>query len=472
MESLSERIYQTMRTAKDQLSMERQVELLTEQFVAAELQRALERLDNDLLPQMQADGWKVARKDYRRVTFAFGRVEFRRRLYKRGKKYCYALDQAVAIQPYQRYSVAQMGKIAQLGTENTYRKEARAVEILSPEPISKTTVRAITNRVGKQAEAFHKYQQEYALPTKQTKPVLYLEGDAVVLKNQDKSLMYLHRYQVHEGTIANGKKRECVRLHRFSNFNRKTAFNDMLDYLHKHYDLSETIILSNSDGGAGYEPAVFTELALGCRQHEHFMDRYHLGQKLQERMDFCPELLPSMRKALNYHYNWERVRAVLDTMLAIAWDHDDKDEVEQTRLLAAYLERNWPYLKPFRLRNLPAKVKQSGIGVCESNHRPYTYRMKKQGRSWSKEGAGNVIWAIDAISNQTFDEVLRFTQDEPLRKQQEAGLTKAELSELLFAEHHEEHLGVKEGSITLDGPAKSAVGNLRQIMLQSVERKL
>ncbi|MCC4500335.1 ISLre2 family transposase [Limosilactobacillus reuteri] len=471
MENLAEQIYQLLRSTQDQLKMERQVELLTQEFIATQLKKAFERYDDELLPQMQAQGWKVARKDCRRISFSFGRVEFRRRLYQHNKHYCYALDQKIAIQPYQRYSIAQMGKIAKLGTENTYRKEARAIETLSPEPISKTTVRAITNRIGKQAQEYHKYQQEYNLPKKRVLPVLYLEGDAVVLKNQNKSLMYLHRYQVHEGTRENGKKRECIRLHRFSNFRRKIAFNDMLDYLQKHYDLTNTVIISNSDGGSGYEPEVFDELALGCQQHEHFVDRYHLIQKLTERMDFCPELFPIMRKALVYYYSWDKVRVVLDTMLAIALDDEIEAEKEQTELLEKYLKRNWPYLKPFRLRDLPDEIKRSGIGVCESNHRPYTYRMKKQGRTWGKEGAGNVVWAIDAISNEDFDDVLRFIQNEQLKHLDSESLSKAELSRL-FIEGHEEHVGVKQGVITPNAPSGSAIGKLRRSMVQSAERKL
>ncbi len=73
----------------------------------------------------------------------------------------------------------------------------------------------------------------------------------------------------------------------------------MLNYLQNHYDLSNTIVLSNSDGGSGYEPEVFQELTLGCKQHEHFLDRYHLNRKIRERMYFCPqELLNKMMVAV------------------------------------------------------------------------------------------------------------------------------------------------------------------------------
>lgn len=51
------------------------------------------------------------------------------------------------------------------------------------------------------------------------------------------------------------------------------------------------------------------------------------------------------------------------------------------------------------MRNIPVK---RGLGVCENNHCPYSYRMKRQGRGFSAEGAGNVAAIISARKNGTF----------------------------------------------------------------------
>ncbi|WP_327795969.1 type I-E CRISPR-associated protein Cas6/Cse3/CasE, partial [Tetragenococcus koreensis] len=56
--------------------------------------------------------------------------------------------------------------------------------------------------------------------------------------------------------------------------------------------------VSNSDGGSGYEKAVFDELALGCLRHEHFRDRYHVQRKIKERLYFAPQLQPKMQEVL------------------------------------------------------------------------------------------------------------------------------------------------------------------------------
>ena len=53
--------------------------------------------------------------------------------------------------------------------------------------------------------------------------------------------------------------------------------------------------------------------------------------------------------------------------------------------LGCYLERNWEWLTPLPLREGMEDCRK-GLGTCESNHRTYTYRMKKQGRRWSYRG--------------------------------------------------------------------------------------
>ena len=44
------------------------------------------------------------------------------------------------------------------------------------------------------------------------------------------------------------------------------------DYLDLHYDLSESLVLTSSDGGSGYEQSAFEELISGSKRHEHFLD--------------------------------------------------------------------------------------------------------------------------------------------------------------------------------------------------------
>ena len=65
-----------------------------------------------------------------------------------------------------------------------------------------------------------------------------------------------------------------------------------------------------------------------------------------------------------------KVTTQLDTMESLA---EDDCQVEQLKRLRAYLDRNWEYLVPVKMRGITEELK--GLGTCESNHRPFSFRM-------------------------------------------------------------------------------------------------
>lgn len=417
------------------------------------LSRVFEDIDHRLVSKMQAAGYTVARKDKRSVQFLFGDVTFERRLWQKGKRYCYPLDELLGIAPHLRYSPLVQAKIANLTTKIEFRKVAEAVNSLTALNVSPSGVHAITQRIAEKTTAYQEDEKEIMCPQKKQIPVLYLEGDALLIKSQTKGRINIHRFQVHEGVKKNGNRSQCLNVHQFSGESRKRCFNDMLNYLQKHYDLSDTLIMSNSDGGSGYEPTVFYELALGCKQHEHFLDRYHLNRKIKERMYFCRELIEPMSKALK-EYAKAKVTSVLDTMESIAVIQEDSQKAEQyTRLLRNYLERNWPYIKPFNKRQI--NVAKLGLGVCESKHRPYSYRMKHQGRSWCKKGAQNMIKLITQKQNGEYWKAIEADWDQRLSVDKEKTLD----TQGLFSNDHVGHEGVRHGAIVNNG-SKTALGAL------------
>ncbi len=217
--------------------------------------------------------------------------------------------------------------------------------------------------------------------------------------------------------------------------------------------------MSNSDGGSGYEPEVFYELALGCKQHEHFLDRYHLNRKIRERMYFCPiELVDKMVMAVK-NYSKKDVELVLDTMESIATNENDSKKARKyTSLLRKYLERNWKYIRPLRLRNIPTVIDRGGLGVCESRHRPFSYRMKRQGRSWRRPGAENMVRLITSLQNKEYDEAVRSDWKKTLRKLDEVDV---DFNKLLRTAH-EPHVGVKTGRILNDGGSRTAQGKIKR----------
>ena len=111
------------------------------------LSRVFEDIDHRLVSKMQAAGYTVARKDKRSVQFLFGDVTFERRLWQKGKRYCYPLDELLGIAPHLRYSPLVQAKIANLTTKIEFRKVAEAVNSLTALNVSPSGVHAITQRI-------------------------------------------------------------------------------------------------------------------------------------------------------------------------------------------------------------------------------------------------------------------------------------------------------------------------------------
>ena len=127
-------------------------------------------------------------------------------------------------------------------------------------------------------------------------------------------------------------------------------------YLQSTYDLAQVVVGSNSDGGRGYGKDVFGGLVIGCKQHEHVLDRYHVNRKLKERLYFtAPALQDEIRQALR-EYRWEPLQGLLDTAESQA---ETPEELGHVQKLRQYVARNWISLAPLKVRKSP--VSASGM---------------------------------------------------------------------------------------------------------------
>ncbi len=161
------------------------------------------------------------------------------------------------------------------------------------------------------------------------------------------------------------------------------------------------MVISNSDGGSGYEKSVFDELALGCLRHEHFRDRYHVHRKIKERMAFVPQLQHRMIRAIE-HYNWQAVQLVLDTSESLIEEKDSRSVRTFTFTASLPSKKLVLYLKSLKARGI--RDPKACIGTIESTHRKITYRMKRQGRLWTTtEIYQAMIRVIDSLRNQELE---------------------------------------------------------------------
>ncbi len=92
--------------------------------------------------------------------------------------------------------------------------------------------------------------------------------------------------------------------------------------------------------------------------------------------------------------------AVLDT-----YESQGLSEKQITDLirLKNYLARNWKYIPTQKERGFKSSQK---LGTIESSHRAYTYRMKKQGRSWTIKGARAMLGLLEARVNNSLESSL------------------------------------------------------------------
>ena len=165
--------------------------------------------------------------------------------------------------------------------------------------------------------------------------------------------------------------------------------------------------------------------------------------------------------------DWNQVEVILTTATALATGGDYRDEViENVRQLHGYLRRNWTSIVALGSTNWQHR----GLGSCESNHRAYTYRLKKQGKSWSRRGLTAMLRIIDAIQNQTFSQALSTTalfdtpQPESVTAAPERGAKAFNLRALLTTPTYTNHIAVMHGRINAQGVTGTAFGRLAKAL--------
>lgn len=351
----------------------------------------MKRIDREQGRLLEKKGWKYKETAERTVMFTFGEVTLVRRCYVKSGRRCYPVDEYLELEPYSRISKYLLYKLATLVVDLPCRKAAAHFNELLYLNISKDMVanaRKHATKLYKEKEKYRFFKEEELIEKIKVK-VLYIEGDGVListpdLKNGINKTDFAH-FIVHEGVEKEyGARSKTIHKHEIWSDNNKEARQHVLDYLHNHYEIGrDTLIISNSDMGHGYTPRVFEEIAKAfhCR-HEHYWDRYHLNQQVSEIMKNFPQALEERLFVALETHNKKEARLVLETAESLIgeemFDLEEKLKKFKTKLLNNFSYTSFPESRG---------IKSGGIGVLESNHTKLCYRMKKQARYWSKEGA-------------------------------------------------------------------------------------
>ena len=136
---------------------------------------------------------------------------------------------------------------------------------------------------------------------------VFIEGDGLHIAGRQSDKPVIHRVLVHEGVKADKKRHELIEpLAFFSVKSSHEAFEQAAVYLDQTYDLKQSIVISNSDGGSGYEADRFEAIIGMCRRHEHFRDKFHVHRKIKTRLSFDKLMMNRLTQAVRA-YDWKRV---------------------------------------------------------------------------------------------------------------------------------------------------------------------
>lgn len=366
---------------------------LKEQLIAQNATNFYEfvsKYDDQMVPIMKARGYTCIHSMERTVAFTFGEFTFRRRRWKKGNQWVVPVDEELGLKKNVRFSWEFMYQIAYLSTMMPYDKVIKAVQMVYHIVITKpTVVKAVKlcHHLLKEREAYRFFEEGFPVDKKHVN-VIYIEGDGVMVKARGEELdnrnVDLSHFVVHTGSQKVGSNRfELQDKKEFISLDNRLTRDKVLDYLYNHFEIDEdTLLITNSDGGHGYTPYVFKEIAkaLKVKRHEHFWDKYHVNQKLKSFFKlYSEELLDSAFQAIKQH-DKGKLRTVLDTTEALVLNEEELAVFESFK---RKLLNNFQYTKPAELRGFS----HAGIGVMESQHRKITYRMKKRGMYWTIQGA-------------------------------------------------------------------------------------
>lgn len=303
------------------------------------MQNFLESLDRSLKSQTPAN-YQVINKQPRTLNFIFGPVTFQRRYYQAGtKKREFYLDQQLKIKPRRRLSPHYLMMMAKIAQTTTMRNTADILNLVFDSGITADSVMHAVHELGNQ--------------------------------------------------IAN----QIINRHDFLSVGHQGRLEARLsDYLDRHYKLAGQTIFLASDAGPGYEPAKLLSLVPQGAHGEYFLDRYHCLQKIEHTLGRHNELAMRAIKAVRHHDQAE-LTIILDTYESQNLTEKQADDLMRLR---KYLQRNWRYILSPQMRGFKDIHL---IGSVESSHRAFTYRMKKQGKSWTKQGAKAMIGLIEARMN-------------------------------------------------------------------------
>lgn len=376
---------------------ERDLKAQCQEVAIQQFHQLVEKHDQDMIPIMKQKGYTYVHSTERTVAFTFGEVRYRRRRWQKGDHWAIPVDEHLGLEPYTRYSKEFLYQVAELSTMMPYAKVVHTVALTYNVHITKSTVVKAVKLARQLLEEREDYRffEEKEAPPKQAVDIIYIEGDGVMVKARDDESENKHfdlsHFTVHTGSQRTGGNRFVLTDKKeFVSLSNRLAREQVLDYLYNHFEMNDkTLLITNSDGGHGYTPYVFKEMAkaLRIKRHEHFWDEYHVNKQLKKTLKpYGKELLDLAFQAIQAH-DKGKIRTAFETAESL---EESRDMLESLATIKKKFMTHFQYTLSAEMRGLPT----AGIGIMESQHRKITYRMKKRGMYWTFWGAETMAQLI------------------------------------------------------------------------------
>ncbi len=386
----------------DILDKEQQAQLLAQAMMNEVVQKAIELKEAEVKQQLQSDGYVAQKKETRTVQCVYGPMTITRTPFKKkGRKKVYKpVDEWLEWGAGHRNSPGFVAKILQIAPAvNSYAKTSLVIETMTTCVVSRTSIMRMVKLYGNRYNEYLNHLEDFPehIEKKDKKKVkqLYIEGDGVCFKLQNGQLKFVHVFMLHEGvkTISRDRKQSQNKFY-FVNESRKKAVNQIKSYISTYYNVEDTLILANSDGGSGYEEGVFRDIAGVCGSFEYFIDRYHVSRKLEERISI-EAFIPVFQQAINLG-SLNQLKMAFDTYEGYL---ETEEQLSDMKKLKNYLSRHWKHLESLASRGYD--IVKEGIGIMESQLRHFTYRLKHCGRHWG-DGLNGMAQLLASQKNANF----------------------------------------------------------------------
>lgn len=463
-------LYKLIHQTDDLMELEESVRLFMYDVLAYAMGEVFTKINDVIKEEKQCDGWTVERNDPKDVQFTFGAVSYSHTLMHdlEGNAH-YPFDEWIGLKKYQRRSPFVDVKVAEMASEATYRETAKILKEWTAVDISHAAVGNILKQVGK-AQSTHdeemvsELDEAAELPKGKEVDYLYAEADGVFARDTKKKKSHEIRHAVmYEGWDKNGK-RVSLRNPKVIMTTQKDAdfWNEVQAFAAHRYSLEHTQVVTNSDGGAGYTAEKFQAAFSQSRYPViNQLDAYHVSQGLNRAFGAKQsKYKDGARKALEERH-LDDFTLWLDSYESTL---EDAKKIKKVQEYRTYITRNWDRIIDWRkcVQNSPEDARS--LGAMEPNQRHISYRMKKRGMHWSKDGAEAMVKVKQGMLNGTLRDVYLQDQKRTVRKQREVRKT-ARMAQNLH-QPTRPSIGSKKGAIGVYVAHSSPIGKLAKSLGQ------